>query len=82
MSNSGVEYAVNDIYFDDPDKALLRAVHLAIGRGKSTLDVIVYSEEGAMAHGGDDAVREYLEDPEASVFERIEIKVNNLGRVP
>ncbi len=31
--------------------------------------------------GGEDAVERYLEDPDASVFERYEIRVNNVGRV-
>lgn len=35
-----------------------------------------------LVDGGDDAVERYNEDPEASVFERFEINVNAVGRVP
>lgn len=52
--------------------------------GKYQADVVVWSEAGARFYGGDDAVEQYREDPDASVFERfeVEIKTNNLGRVP
>jgi hypothetical protein len=35
-----------------------------------SIDVCVWSQEGAHWYGGDDAVDQYLEDEEASVFER------------
>ena len=35
-----------------------------------TIDVCVWSQDGAHWYGGDDAVTQYLEDEEASVFER------------
>jgi viroplasmin and RNaseH domain-containing protein len=52
-----------------------------------TVDVVVWSQEGAHAYGGDDAVDSYLEDEEASVFERWTRKdpnelFNCEGRVP
>jgi len=52
------------------------------GRPRVNLDVLVWNEEGAEWYGGDDAVERYREDPEASVFERFEIKVNPVGMVP
>lgn len=83
-----VEYAV-----DAPDgfehvfKSFEEAAGLALttalsGKGKSHLDVLIFSEDGAEWYGGDDAVEQYNEDPEASVFERFEIKVNAVGRIP
>ena len=45
------------------------------------VDVVVIDEEGARAWGGDAAVETYREDPEASVFERIEIKATSHGRI-
>ena len=50
--------------------------------GKARIDVLVYGEDGADAFGGSEAVDEYREDPEASVFRRFEIEVHDLGRVP
>jgi hypothetical protein len=82
-----VEYAVEDAsgkerIFDTFNEAAGFAVSIAISRGESDLDVLVWSEEGARFHGGDDAVDQYREDPEASVFERYEIRVNAVGMVP
>ena len=58
------------------------AVALAASGQPAHIDILVWSEEGARALGGDAAVEQYLEDPEASVFERLEITVNNVGTVP
>lgn len=54
----------------------------AIMGNKMHVDVVVWSESGARWYGGSDAVEQYREDPEASVFERFEVKVNAVGRVP
>lgn len=82
----GVEYAVSahgtDRYFSDGTDALISAAEMAMNSGSSRLDVMIYSEAGAKAYGGDDAVEAYLEDPDASVFERFEFKCNAVGRVP
>ena len=58
------------------------ALDQAMSRGEATLDVLIWDAAGALTYGGDDAVERYSEDPEASVFERFEIKVNCAGRVP
>jgi hypothetical protein len=51
-----------------------------------TIDVCVWSKKGARWYGGDDAVASYKEDPDASVFERWEVRngelANCVGRVP
>lgn len=54
----------------------------ALSYGEADVDVVVWSEEGAAAFGGDDAVEEYLEDPEASVFARIQVRLDHQGKVP
>jgi hypothetical protein len=81
-----VEYAVNDASgkertFKTFDEAAGFALSMAVSRGETDLDVLIWSEEGAEWYGGDDAVEQYNEDPEASVFERFEISVNAVGRV-
>ena len=63
------------------DEAAALAFAAAASRGEATLDVVIWSKAGARFYGGDDAVEQYEEDPEASVFERYEIKVNALGRI-
>jgi hypothetical protein len=68
--------------FKDPDKAAGLAVGIAASGRKATIDVVIWSKAGARAYGGDDGVEQYNEDPEASVFERLEISVNSLGRIP
>lgn len=88
QSLSGVEYMVvdnddsNERYFDNPNDAAVDTINKLVSRGEATIDVLVYSEEGAANYGGDDAVARYQEDPEASVFERFEFKCNCVGRVP
>jgi hypothetical protein len=85
--HADVEFAVDDAggnerIFKDGKEAGAFAVQVAIARGEANIDVLVWSEEGARAYGGDDAVERYNEDPEASVFERYEVKVNFVGSVP
>jgi len=63
------------------DEALSYAFSVSLSAGKTHIDVIAYSEEGAEAFGGDAAVDEYREDPEASIFRRFEIQVRDMGRV-
>jgi hypothetical protein len=82
-----VEYAVDDFQgneriFKTFDEAAAFALGKAIARGEADLDVLIWSEEGAEWYGGSDAVDYYNEDPEASVYERYNITVNNAGRVP
>lgn len=82
-----IEFAVDDASgrqrtFKTFDEAAGFAVSLAAtGRGPSNLDVLIWSRSGARAYGGDNAVEQYDEDPEASVFERLEISVNYVGRI-
>jgi hypothetical protein len=73
---------MEDFYTHDAGEAQQKAMTYAMARGEATLDVLVCSKEGAWAYGGDDAVSSYNEDPEASVYERFEIKVNCAGRIP
>lgn len=82
-----VEYAVDDAsgkerIFKTFDEAAGFAVAVALSGREANLDVLIWDEEGAEWYGGDDAVEQYNEDPEASVFERFEIRVNAVGRVP
>lgn len=83
-----VEYAVDDAggkerIFKTFDEAAGFAVAIALtGREHVNLDVLIWDKSGARFYGGEDAVEQYEEDPEASVFERFEIKVNAVGRVP
>lgn len=81
-----VDYAVDDAsgqeqVFKTFDEAAAFALSVAIGSGEANLDVLIWSTWGAKFYGGDDAVAQYKEDPEASVFERFEIRVNAVGRI-
>lgn len=81
-----VEYAVEDgggkeRIFKTWGEAAEFALGMAASTGEANLDVLIYSTWGAKFYGGEDAVEQYKEDPEASVFERFEIRVNNVGRV-
>ena len=87
-THKDVEYAVDDASgqqrtFRTFDDAAGFAVAVAAsGKPDVNLDVLIWSKAGARFYGGDDAVEQYKEDPEASVFERLEIRVNYVGRVP
>lgn len=85
-THKDVEYAVDDASgkqrtFKTFDEAAAFALGVAISTGASIIDVLIYSTWGAKFYGGEDAVAQYKEDPEASVFERFEINVNNAGRI-
>lgn len=81
-----VEYAVHgdngeEHVFKTWDEAAVFAVSMAASTGSADLDVLIYSTFGEKFYGGSDAVDQYKEDPEASVFERFNITVKNAGRV-
>jgi hypothetical protein len=86
-THKDVEYAVEDAsgqerVFKSFDEAAGFALSIGASRGHAALDVLVWSRAGARWYGGDDAVERYDEDPEASVFERFEIRVNPVESVP
>lgn len=87
MTHKDVEFhvearGIDAQIFKSFDKACGHAVGLAAsGKENVRVDVCIWSLEGARAWGGDDAVQEYNEDPDASVFERIEVKTDSKGRV-
>lgn len=82
-----VEYSVEDEsgkerIYRTMSAAQQAAMEVAMTIGGATLDVLIWSDKGAEWYGGPDAVERYDEDPEASVFERYEIKVNFEGMIP
>jgi len=85
-THQDVEYHVGGFgptkVFKTFDEAAGMALARAISGGETVLDVVIWTRAGAKFYGGDDAVDQYNEDPEASVFERLEIRVNAAGRVP
>jgi hypothetical protein len=84
-----VEYAVNGAsgkqrIFKTPGEASAFAVAMSMSRGGDPihLDVLVYSAAGARAYrGSSDGAEEYKEDPDASVFDRIVVRADAIGRV-
>lgn len=63
-------------------EASAMAVSIAASNGrKVNIDVICWSVGAARAWGGDSGVEQYKEDPEASVFERIEVRADAQGRI-
>lgn len=68
--------------FSKFDEAAGLAVAMSASDGRpATIDVVVWSRAGARKYGGDYAVERYLEDPEASVFDRITIRAESRGRI-
>ncbi len=84
-AHSEVEYVVEadraERAYQTFDEALVYAFSVALSAGHARIDVLVYGEEGAEAFGGDEAVEAYREDPDASVFRRFELQVEDIGRV-
>lgn len=84
-----VEYAVNNAsgqekVFKTPGDAAAFAVALSMSRGGDpvNIDVLVYSAAGARAYlGSSDGAKQYAEDPDASVFDRIVVRAESTGRV-
>ena len=82
-----VEFSVDDAsgkerIFTSFDEACGFAVALAAGDGRPrNVDVLIHSVAGALAWGGDYAAEQYLEDPDASVSDRIVIRADHQGRV-
>jgi len=68
--------------FKSPAEAAQLAVAIGLSGRVAHIDVICWSEDAARAYGGDDAVEQYQEDPDASVFERIVIRAESQGRIP
>ena len=50
------------------------------GRG-TEVDVVVYSKAGARWFEGEYGVEQYNEDPEATVYKRVRITADDLGRI-
>lgn len=68
-------------YFKHFNEAAAFAVtHAASGRPVE-LDVLIHSRAGAKWWGGDYAVKQYNDDPDASVSERLVISVDARGRI-
>jgi len=53
----------------------------ASGQEHVVIDVILFSEAEARYWGGEDAVEQYHEDPDASVHQRIRVRAEDLGHV-
>lgn len=88
-THKDVEFAVRVVKRDATVQAVFRsfdeaagaAVAMATTGERVNIDVLVWSRSGARWFGGDAAVEQYDEDPDASVFERIEVKANVVGKI-
>ena len=63
------------------DAAVTHATLLAMQGKPVNVDTCVWSRAGAKWLAGDYGVEQYNEDPEASVFDRITITANHVGRI-
>jgi hypothetical protein len=82
FSHPDVEFAIGNDYFENSASAVEAAVARALSRGEPVvMDIIVSSRKGAKAFMGDYGVEVYDEDPDASVFQRIVITVEDQGRI-
>ncbi len=78
-----VEFQIGQAVARTFEEAAALAMSQSLAHGRPVVvDVVVWSKAGARWYGGDDAVAQYKEDPEASVFERIVVQAQSQGRVP
>lgn len=86
-THKGVEFAVDDAGGDERilktfGEACGFAVSIAASNGRKVhIDVLISSVAGARWWGGDDAVEQYRDDPDASVSDRIVIRAESVGKV-
>ena len=64
------------------DQAAAHAISLAAAYGSATIDVMTWSVHAARAWAGAYGIESYQADPEASVFERIEVRAKSQGMIP
>lgn len=82
-----LEFAITDMsgkqrYFDSFERACCHAVFLAATTGTAVnLDVLAHNELDAASWSGEDGVAQYREDPDCSVFDRVVIRAESLGRI-
>jgi hypothetical protein len=88
QTHEDVEYAVDDAsnkqrIFKSSNEAAGFAISLAMSHGRPVnIDVLVHSPAGARWYrGSSDGVKEYEEDLDASVFDRIVVSAESIGRV-
>ena len=88
QTHKDVEYAVDDAsgrqrIFRSSNEAAGFAISLAMSHGSAVnLDVLVHSPAGARWYrGSPEGAAEYEDDPDASVFDRIVVNAESLGRV-
>jgi hypothetical protein len=68
--------------FRNFDKAAGLAVALAASTGrKAQILTIIWSREGAESYAGDWGAEQYDEDPDASIFQLIEVEAEDQGRI-
>ena len=64
------------------DKAAGLAISISCSNGEPVnIDVVAWSRSAARAWSGDDGVESYDDDPEASVFDRIVVRAESIGRI-
>lgn len=86
-THKDVEFAVSAGEKTQHVKKWSEATELAVAMSASrggelaVIDVLVYSEAGARAWLGADGVEQYRQDPEASVFQRLEIRAKDRGTI-
>ncbi len=82
-----LEFAIDDAggrqrVFGDFNEAAAFAVVLSSSNGRPVnLDVLIHSRLAAKIWGGDDALEQYEDDPDASVSERFIIRAESVGRI-
>ena len=82
-THKDVEFQIGGQTYSTFNEAAVAAVLDSIKKGNAevNLDTLIWSEVGARAFGGDDAVEQYKKNPDLSVFERITIKADIKGPV-
>lgn len=82
-AHKDLEFEVGSRSFKSVHEASSTAISIALSTGEPVeIDVLTWSRAAAVAYAGADGGDQYDEDPEASVFDRIIVRAESLGRVP
>lgn len=87
-THKDLEFAVTDAggqqkTFKHVKDAILLAANVSMMTERPChVDVLTWSRGAARHWAGDEGAESYDDDPDASVFERLEIQFKSLGKVP
>jgi len=78
-----LDFEIGNKTYKSLEKALMAAASQSVSRGGEAVEVhvITWTRAAARAYGGEESVRIYNQDPEASIHDVLVVKVASKGPV-